>query len=136
MKAELTSLRAGVGDDARDLAMRQHPALMQHHEVVARHDLVEQMRGPEHADALLGDELADMAENVGARLDVEPDGRLVEQQQPRPVQQRAGDFQPPHLAAREVAHLAAGAVGKRRCGQHLAAARARASRRPMPCRAA
>ena len=28
--------RAGVCDDARDLALRQHPALMQHHEVVAR----------------------------------------------------------------------------------------------------
>ena len=61
MKAELTLCGSGVGDDARDLAMRKHPALMQHHEVVARHDLVEQMGGPEHADALLGDELPDVA---------------------------------------------------------------------------
>ena len=41
--------------------MRQHLALMQHHEIVAQADLVEQMRGPEHADALLGDELPDVA---------------------------------------------------------------------------
>ena len=53
---------------------------MQDDEIVAWRDLVEQMRRPEHADALLGDELADMAEDIGARLDVEPDGRLVEQQ--------------------------------------------------------
>ena len=83
------------------------------------------MRGPEHADALLGDQLPDVAEDVGAGLDVEPDGRLVEQQQPRPMQQRARDFQPPHLAAREIAHLAAGAVGKPDPRQHLAAAQAR-----------
>ena len=61
MKAVLTSCGAGVGDDARDRAMRQNAALMQHHEIVAGHDLVEQMRGPEHADAVLGDELADVA---------------------------------------------------------------------------
>ena len=74
--------------------------------------------------------------NVGARLDVEADGRLVEQQQPRPMQQRARDFQPPHLAAREVAHLVAGAVGKADAGQHLVA-RANAHRAcAMPCRAA
>ena len=27
--------RAGLGDDARHLAMREHPALVQHHEIVA-----------------------------------------------------------------------------------------------------
>ena len=116
---------AGVGDEPRDRAVRQHPPLMQHHEVVAGHDLVEQMRGPQHADALLGDELPDVAEDIGAGLDVEADGRLVEQQQARAMQQRAGDFQPPHLAAGEVAHLAAGAVGKPDARQHLVAAQAR-----------
>ena len=88
-------------------------------------DLVEQMRRPQHADALLGDELPDMAEDIGARLDVEPDGRLVEQQQPRPMQQRARDLEPAHLPAREVAHLAAGAIGEPDPRQHLVAARAR-----------
>ena len=64
-------------------------------------------------------------EDVGAGLDVETDGRLVEQQQARPVQQRAGDLQPPHLAAGEVAHLAAGAVGEPDARQHFVAAQAR-----------
>src|SRR3954453_12680872 len=63
-----------------------------------------------------------MVEDVGACLDIEADGRLVEQQQARAVQQRAGDFQASHLAAGEVAHLAAGAVGKADARQHLAAA--------------
>ena len=64
-------------------------------------------------------------EDVGARLDVEADGCLVEQQQARPMQQRAGDLEPPHLAAGEIAHLAAGAIGKPDPRQHLIAARAR-----------
>ena len=61
MNAELMSCGSGLGDDARDLAVRQHAALMQNHEVIAGHDLVEQMRRPEHADALLGDQLPDVA---------------------------------------------------------------------------
>src|ERR1700748_596750 len=96
----------------RPLAMREDLALMQDDEIVARLDLVEQMRRPEHADALFGDELADMAEDIGARLDVEADGGLVEQQQPRPVQECARDLEPAHLPAREIAHLAPGAVGE------------------------
>src|SRR5216683_2029748 len=61
--------------------MRENPALVQYHEVIAGDDLVEQMGGPQHADALFGDQLADMAEDIGARLDVEADRRLVKQQQ-------------------------------------------------------
>ena len=74
--------------------------------------------------------------NVGARLDVEADGRLVQQQQPRPMQQRAGDLDPPHLAAREIAHLVAGAVGHADAVEHLARCARRVSRRLMPCSAA
>jgi hypothetical protein len=37
---------SGVGDNACDLAVRKHSALMQDHEVVAGRYLVEQMRGP------------------------------------------------------------------------------------------
>ena len=36
---------------------------MQHYEVIARHDLVEQMRCPEDADALLANQTADVAED-------------------------------------------------------------------------
>ena len=49
-------------------------------------------------------------EDAGARLDVQPDRRLVEQQQRRPVQQRAGDLDAPHLAARQAARLVVQAV--------------------------
>src|SRR5947208_15081781 len=79
---------------------------------------------PEHADALLDYQLSDIAEDVGAGLDVEPDGRLVKQQQARSMQQRPRDFQPPHLAAREVAYLAAGAVRKPDALQDFVAAQA------------
>src|SRR5438105_2785643 len=70
------------------------------------------MRGPEHADALLRHQLADMADDVGARLDVEADGRLVQKQEARPMQQGPRDLEPAHLPAGEIAHLAAGALGK------------------------
>jgi hypothetical protein len=36
----------GLGDDIRDAAMRQHPALMQDDEIIACDNLVEQMGGP------------------------------------------------------------------------------------------
>ena len=113
---------AGFSDNPRDLALGQYPALMQHDEIIARADLVEQMRRPQHAYSLFGNELADVVEDIGAGLDVEADGCLVEQQQARAVQQRPRDFQPSHLAAGEIAHLAAGAVGKAEARQHLAAA--------------
>ena len=69
-----------------------------------------------------------MREDVGARLDVEADGRLVEDQEPRLVQQRARDLDAPHLAAGEVAHLVVRAVGKRDPRQHLVGAGARRAR--------
>ena len=78
---------------------------------------------------MLGDQLPDVVEDVGAGLDVQPDGRLVKQQQTWPMQQGASDFQPPHLAAGEVANLAAGAVGKPDAREHLIAAQARFGRR-------
>ena len=108
---------------------------MQHHEVIAGYDLVEQMGRPQHADVLFGHQLPDMVKDVGARLDIQPDGRLVQQQQARPMQQFAGNFQPSHLAAREVANLAAGTIGEPEARQHLVAALTRITR-AMPCRAA
>src|SRR5258706_14850626 len=83
------------------------------------------MRGPEHADALLGDQSPDVAEDIGAGLDVEADGCFVKQQQARAMQQRARDFKPPHLAAGEVADLAGSAVGKADAREPLTGAHAR-----------
>jgi len=85
---------------------------MQYDEIVARNDFVEQMRSPEYADTLLGNELPDVTEDVRASLDVKTDCGFVQQQKTWPMQQGASDFQSPHLATREVAHLATGTIGK------------------------
>ena len=53
-----------------------------------------------------------MVENVGSRLHIEPDRRLIQQQQTRPMHQRASYLKPPHLSARKIPHLAAVAVSK------------------------
>jgi hypothetical protein len=70
------------------------------------------MRRPKDAEAFLGDEPAHLVDETLARLDVETDGRLVEQQKARPMKQRTGDFEPPHLAARQLPHLVVG-LGQR-----------------------
>ena len=62
---------------------------------------------------------ANVIENVGARLDVEADGGLVQQKQAGLVQQRAGDLDPPHLPDREIADAIAAAIGHRHAVQHL-----------------
>src|ERR1700733_16291314 len=98
---------------------------MQDDKVVARGNLVEQMGCPENADALFGDEVADMAKNIGTRLDVEPNRGFIEQKQPRAMQQRARDLEPAHLSAREIAYLAASAVGQSDARQHLITPQAR-----------
>ena len=60
-----------------------------------------------------------MRKDRRARLDVEADRRFVEQQQPWPVEQGAGDFHPPHLAARQVSGPFARAVGEAGLPQDL-----------------
>ena len=91
--------RLCLRNDARDVTFCENSALIQYNEIVARHDLVEQVRGPKHADALLDNQSSYMAENLGPRLDIEPDRRLVEQQKTRPVQKCPRYFQSPHLPA-------------------------------------
>src|SRR3954464_8792119 len=99
-------VRLGLRDNTRDQAACENPALMQNHEVVAGTDLVKQMRSPQHANALLGHQPPYVTEDIGARLDIEADRRLVKQQQARPVQQRARDLKPSHLPPRKVTYLA------------------------------
>ena len=90
---------------------------MEHDHLVLGRDLVDQMSRPEHADVLLGAQPADVLDDRLARADVEADGRLVEQQELRPVQQRAGDLDPAQLPARELADLVAGALGELEAGE-------------------
>ena len=66
-------------NDRGDIAVCKNSALVQNDEVVARFDLVEKVRGPQHAYALLDDEPLHVAEDLGSRLDVQPDRRLIEQ---------------------------------------------------------
>jgi hypothetical protein len=94
-------------------AVAEHAALMQHDHLVGIGGLVDQMRRPQHADALLGDEAAHVPEDVGARRDVETDRRLVEHQKARAVQECPCDLDATHLTAREIAHLVVGAVAER-----------------------
>ena len=72
-------------NDARDLAICENAALVQHDEIVARHDLIEQVGCPKRADALLDNQPSYMAEDLETCLDIKADRRLVEQQKTRPV---------------------------------------------------
>src|SRR6266446_3292878 len=91
---------------------RPHLAPVQHHHPRAVADFVDQMRCPKCGDALLAAEPAHMVEHELPAGDVESHGRLVEQQQPWPVQQAAGDLDPTALAAAQPPHLVAALIGK------------------------
>ena len=73
-------------------------------DAVAVLGLVHVVRGHEDGDADLVAQPADVAPDGVARLRVEADRRLVEEQHRRMVQQAAGDLQPPFHAAGEGAH--------------------------------
>ena len=105
-------------------ALRAHSALMQHDDSIAVRHLVDEVRGPEDADAFRGDESANMPDDIGPRFDIEAYCRFVEKKQPRLVQQRARDLKPPHLPAGKVARLIAGAAVELYGGERLAYARA------------
>src|SRR5262245_12441588 len=98
---------------------------MQHHDEVGLPNLVEQMRRPQHAEALLLDQRAHDVDDALTRTDVEADGRLVEQQERGLMQQRAGDFEAPRLAAGKVANFLLRAVGEADDLQRSLAAAAR-----------
>ena len=99
--------------------MRENPAVMQHDDIIAVGDFIDEMRGPKNRNAFCGDEVAHMTDDVGPGFDVETDRGLVENEQARPVQQRARDFETSHLTTREVAHLVFGPLGQRNAGQKV-----------------
>ena len=115
--------RAGLAQQLVDPALQQHAPLMQHGDLISRLHLVDQVRRPEHADAALATAVAHLLQNALAAVDIEADGGLVGQQQARLVQQGAGQFQAPALAAAELAHLLVGAVGEADAQQGLGDAR-------------
>ena len=73
--------------------------------------LLDVVRRHQDRDALAAQPV-DQRPQLLAHLRVQPDGRLVEQHEPRLVDQRAGDQQPPAHAARELVDLRVAAVGE------------------------
>ena len=73
-------------------------------------DLIDQMGRPQHRDGFFAAKPPHMIDHRLAAFDIEAHRRLVEQKEPRPVHQRPGNFDPPALAAAELAHLVIGAL--------------------------
>ena len=69
------------------------------------------MGGPQNRQAALLAEAVDVLHDRAAAVDVEADRRLVEDQEPRLVQEGARQLDPPAQAAAQRAHQRAPAVG-------------------------
>src|SRR5258708_23050191 len=85
---------------------------MQHDDAGILPDLVDEMRGPENREASCPAETADVFEQKLPADDVETDRRLVEQKQPRIMQESACDLDPSPLPAAQPSHIVATAFGK------------------------
>ena len=73
--------------------------------------LLEVLRGEQERRAL-ADQLADDVPHAEPAARVEAGGRLVEEEQPRPADQGAGEVEPAAHAARVGLHDAVGGVGE------------------------
>src|SRR5207302_9198776 len=93
-------------------AVGQHAAAMENDDARLLADFVDEMGRPEDGKAGLPAKPTDMVEQELPAGDVEPDRRLVEQQQPRLVEQRPRDLDAAPLAAAEAPHALAATVGK------------------------
>src|SRR5208282_1169368 len=74
--------------------------------------LLEVVRRQEESHVVVVLELTDVCPDGGARLDVEPESRLVEEEELGVVDQAAGKLQPPPHPSREGADLPLGGVLK------------------------
>ena len=93
------------------LARRRLPVGHDRHRVGEPLGLLDVVRRHQDRRALAAQRV-DQRPQLLADLRVEPDGRLVEQQQPRPVHERAGDQQPPAHPAGELVARRVGALGE------------------------
>ena len=86
--------------------------------------LLEVLRGEEHRHALVARQVGDLLPHVRAAGGVQAGGRLVEEEDPRPVHERERQVQPALHAARVAADLAVGRVGEADALDQRVAARA------------
>jgi hypothetical protein len=92
------------GDDA--------PEVDDPHPVGKRVGLLQVLGGEKDRDAVVSGEAGDLVPQGRPALDVEPGRRLVEEQQPRLVQQRQCQVEPALHPARVAAHAAIGGIGQ------------------------
>ena len=85
--------------------------------------LLEVLRRQEDGDAVLVREPCDFVPERGAALDVEPGGRLVEEDDPRPVHEREREVEPALHPARVAADLAIGRLAQADAVEQLLRAR-------------
>src|SRR4029450_702696 len=111
--AGLEGGRGVEGDDA---------ALVDDGDPVAVLGLVHVVGGDEHGDLLAAVQLLQVGPDGGPGLGVEADGRLVQEQHPRGVQQAPGDLQPPAHAPGVGLDQVAAALPEVDHGEHLLAA--------------
>ena len=124
-------LTQGIG-----LPTGHQPASMQDQQVIAGLHFVEQVGSPEHADALLATQAADVLVECQATRRVEADTGFIEQQQARLMQQGAGNFHPAPMADVQLAYTIAPAFAKALAGQFGFHPQVALAPRCMACRGA
>ena len=94
---------AHAAQECLQIVASQHAAAIDdRHALANRLDLFHVMAGVDGRHAL-GAQRANAIEQVGPRLGIDADGRLVEDQQPRPMQQGHSEIEPPFHSAGKVA---------------------------------
>ena len=98
-------LAAHAAHQRRLLLDEQDAAAVDHRDAVGHRLGLLDVVGGEDDRRAAGAQVAHDVPHALAELDVDPGGRLVEEQHLRPVRQRLGDQHPAHHAARELLHL-------------------------------
>src|SRR5262245_51041184 len=94
-------------------------SLVQYNQMVVVTNFVDQVRGPQHTDAILGYQLPHVAQDIGSRIDVETNSWFIKNQEAGTVQQGAGNLDAPHMSPRKVANLVIGAIFERYAHEHF-----------------
>ena len=132
----LLGLHADLDDRAGELGLERRRGVVGHDAAVVDHGdavgqpvgLFEVLRRQQHGRPL-GDQLADDGPQLGAALDVEAGGGLVEEQHRRALHEGGGDVESPPHAARVGAHRTVGGVAQVEAREQLAARGATSLRR-------